>query len=122
MIAGSPNVPIEIELFLGAVGEASFNKLRRFFDGLGGEKSVEMIGHEDEFVQIVFLLIAIVEQNVEEETRHFVGLEYWSPLSAGRRYEIGIQNRYLGAKAPVSGNLDAGLKASSTVSGQVQSP
>ena len=68
------------------------------------------------------LLIAIVEQNVEEETRHFVGLEYWSPLSAGRRYEIGIQNRYLGAKAPVSGNLDAGLKASSTVSGQVQSP
>ncbi len=55
-----------------------------------------MIAHEHEFMELIFLLIAIVKQDVEEEQGHSVGLEYGSAMGAGGGQEVGIHNRYLG--------------------------
>ncbi len=97
VITGCPNLARETEFFLGAKGKAAFDELHTLFQGLGrGEKKMEMIRHEHEFVQFIFSLIAIVKKDIEEETSHSVGLEHRLSLGACGSEKVGIQNRYLG--------------------------
>jgi hypothetical protein len=59
-------------------GEASFDILGGFLDGnvrRGGDEEVEMVGHEDDGVDLVAAFGAVVVEKLEEEVRVGVGLE-----------------------------------------------
>ena len=61
-----------------AEGEASFDVLHGFLDGdvrRGCEEEMEMVGHEDEGVELVAAFGAVFVHQVEKEIRVRVGLE-----------------------------------------------
>jgi len=67
-----------------AEGEAPFDVLNRLLDGDvwgRGDEEMEVVGHEDDGVELVAAFGAVVVEKLEEEVRVSVGLEEASALS-----------------------------------------
>lgn len=63
---------------LKAEGKTSFDELHRFFDGdvgCGREDHVDVVGHEDEGVQLIAAFGAVVVEEMEKKVGVRVGLE-----------------------------------------------
>src|SRR5215831_10772528 len=73
-----PNQERILELTLGAVGKAAFDVLRRLLQGnifCGRDDRVDVVGHDDEFVKKKALLLAIVLEDVDQQSSHSFGRE-----------------------------------------------
>src|SRR5713226_2184935 len=73
MMAGEALLPRETALLLAqAIRKAAFDQLHGSFDGNIGcwcQQEVQMIGHNDEFMKEIFLLLLIVREHVEHQAR-----------------------------------------------------
>ena len=90
------------ELFLGSKRKASLDELQGFFQGnvLGGRKDeMEMIGHDDEFVQQEAALRAIIGENVNQKASHLLRFEDW-PSSIGHGCDEECADFLRGAHMP----------------------
>ena len=97
MKARTPNFTAEIEFFFSAIRKAAFDELDGLLDGfVRSQQEMEVIGHQNEFVQAIFPLVAIAKKDIEEEVGHSVRLEHMSALGTRRRHEVSFHNRYLG--------------------------
>ena len=107
-----PDLRIRTELFLRAMGEAALDELDRSLQGgLWSDQQMEVLGHQDEFVQeIGFALIR--QEGFEEKARPGLSAEERAPLPCFGRDEVGLsvvggmlacgfQNLPSGAKAPL---------------------
>ena len=62
-----PDFQVRSKLFLCPVGESPFDELNRSFQGNGGsDQNMEVIGHEDEFVEKIGLA-SIGKEGLEEQ-------------------------------------------------------
>ncbi|SRR5258708_24137633 len=78
-----PNGEIQIEFFFYTIRESALDELQCFFQGnvrSGGNEQMEVIGHNNKFVQEKSSLSAVVLENVYQQSRHAVGLEKATPL------------------------------------------
>ncbi len=69
------------EFSLGPKRKAAFDVLQGFFQRnifRRSEDKMEMVGHNDELVQEEATPGAIVLQNIDQESSHFLGLENWA--------------------------------------------
>ncbi len=86
--ASLPNV----EFFLQAEGEASFDQLDCLLKGnrgCRGEQDVQMVRHDDEGVELVFALGAVIEKGLLEQLCRGCYLEEAAALGCGRGDVIG---------------------------------
>src|SRR5579864_6872236 len=66
-----------------SVGESSLDELHRPFQGdffRGREYYVDVVGHDDEFVEEKFLLIAIVREGFDQKSSSRFAAEDWNAL------------------------------------------
>ena len=99
MKAQTPNFTAEIEFLFGAIGKSALDELDGLLDGfVRSQQEMEVIGHQNEFVQAIFPLVAIAKKDIEEEVGHSVRLEHMSALGTRRRHEVSFHNRYLGGR------------------------
>ena len=57
-------------------GEAPLDELGGFFDGFGwGEECVQVVGHDDEAVELEFVCVAVAEESFDHQFRHRSFLE-----------------------------------------------
>ena len=84
-----PYLALKAEFLLGSKGKPSFDELHGFLNCVGSsQQQVNMIRHDDKLMEQVFPLIAIAEQNIQEQPCHLVGLEHGHFLVAGGGEEV----------------------------------
>lgn len=83
---------MKTQFFPSPKSEASLYELHRALNGgvaINGEENVEVIRHDDEFVQTEFVLRAVVVENPDEESGRPFGLEHGTFSGDGRSDEEG---------------------------------
>jgi len=81
--AGLPNGQLRLQ----AEGESSFDELNGLLERsviVRRDQSVEMVGHDDEFVKEVFSLASVMQEHVHEEISGGVFLEDGPPSGGDR--------------------------------------
>jgi hypothetical protein len=92
-------------------GEAAFDELGRFLDGLGWrEQNVEVIGHDDEAVEEEAALVAVSNQRSDKEFSVGGSLEDAVALMADGSQSVGLR---LQAHGRIAGEHVPGTKARS---------
>jgi hypothetical protein len=80
--AGLPNLSLSLQILVKLKRKAALYKLRGSFqsDSPWRQDQVEMVQHHNKFVQQVFLLHSVIQQNLNEETRDLLNLKETSFL------------------------------------------
>jgi hypothetical protein len=68
-VSGTPDLDDGAQFLSHTKREASLDELNSLFErnvGSGCEKGVEVIGHQDEFVEMIFVLSAVALECVEK--------------------------------------------------------
>jgi hypothetical protein len=86
--AGLPDGEFRVE----AVREAALDKAHGAFDGdfERGEEEMDVVGHDDEGVELEVAFVAIVLECFDEERGVGVELEEGAAVGGGAGYEVGV--------------------------------
>jgi len=91
-VSAFPNRAIQAEFLLDPIGKPTLYKLYSLFqtDPHGREHQMEMIAHQDEFVDQELALATIVIKGRDEESGHAVRLKEGSMTPRARGDEVGV--------------------------------
>ena len=100
-----PDLVDEAKFLLCSIGETTLDQLHGSFQGRQrSHEQMKMIWHHGKFMEQVITLLPIVEENVNEELGHPIGLQETSFLKRRGRDEIasvsGRASRWCSHKAP----------------------
>ena len=71
-----PYLGSESQIFLCPRGKPAFDELQGPLQSQGwSEQKMEVVGHQDKFVQQIFLLRPVAKQDIHKQVGHPVGLE-----------------------------------------------
>ena len=84
-----PDLACESNFFLCSKGKPAFDELQRPLQAQSWrEQQVKMIGHQDKFMEEIFLLSAVAKQDVHKQIGHPVGLKQTVFLEGGGSDEV----------------------------------
>ena len=89
-----PDFTAKAQFLPSSEREAAFDQLQGSLQCDGRcNQHMEVIGHQHKFVQQIFALPAVVQQNFNEELRHSFGLKQALFLKCGSGDEVGAVSR-----------------------------